>query len=78
MIETIPTKAGNLTRLFMLRPVVFAGSMLAEGAIWIRNRSFQNWKRKGTVLSKLSLLFAVPWGVVRVPALAGAGEDDGV
>jgi hypothetical protein len=65
-------------KLFMLQVMAFAGSMLAEGAIWIRNRSFQSWKQKGTVWSRPSPLFAVPWAVVWALASAGAGGGVGV
>jgi hypothetical protein len=62
----------------MLQVMFFAGSMLAEGAIWIRNRLFLSWKQNGTGWSKPSPLFVVPWDAVQPPALAGAGGDVGV
>jgi hypothetical protein len=55
----------------------FADSMLPEGAIWIRNKSLQSWKLKGTDWSKLFLLCEVRYTLV-VPGRVVEGVDAGV
>jgi hypothetical protein len=54
----------------------FTDSILPEGAIWIRNKSLRSWKPRGTVWSKLFLLYEGLYTLV-VPGPAAAGVDAG-